>query len=118
MPNDEHAAALAAIDARLARIEAALLAMTTNGPAHPVSRARARAELRAVEGRPVPPVPPVREYLTTAQAADILRTSPATIRRMIRRGDLAAVPIGYGEGRPVAWRIPADALSDLPPVIP
>jgi excisionase family DNA binding protein len=115
-PGMENPPTLADIDARLARIEAALMALTTGAATHPATRARARAALGAIERTARPEPTPVREYLSTAQAAEELRVSPDVVRRMIRRGDLDAVPIGYGEGRAVAWRIPVDALDRLPRV--
>jgi excisionase family DNA binding protein len=43
--------------------------------------------------------------LTVEEAADLLRCHPATIRRMIQRGDLAHVKVGRH------YRIPDDAIS-------
>jgi excisionase family DNA binding protein len=43
--------------------------------------------------------------LTVEEAAELLRCHPATIRRMIQRGDLAYVKVGRH------YRIPDDAIS-------
>lgn len=48
------------------------------------------------------------DLLTTADAARILRFSPATVREMIRRGELRAQRWGR------QWRIEADSLSKEP----
>lgn len=45
--------------------------------------------------------------LTTTQAAERLHITPATVRRMVRRGDLEASYIGR------QWLITEDALADL-----
>ena len=37
------------------------------------------------------------EYVSVAEAADILGVHKQTIRRMIKRGSLAAVEVGYGD---------------------
>jgi len=39
------------------------------------------------------------ELLTVAQAADVLKVSPITIRRMLERRELRAIPIGGRGGR-------------------
>lgn len=48
--------------------------------------------------------------MTPNEVADILKVTPATIRNMIRRGDLPAVQL---PGRRGIYRIPAHALSAL-----
>jgi excisionase family DNA binding protein len=51
------------------------------------------------------------ELLTPREAADALRVSVPTLRRLIARGDLSAIRLG---GRPgVALRIRADDLERL-----
>ena len=47
------------------------------------------------------------EILTLAEAADMLRLSPAAVRRRIRDGQIAA----WNERGRAGWRIPADALE-------
>lgn len=48
------------------------------------------------------------EILTLAEAAEMLRLSPAAVRRRIRDGQIAA----WNERGRAGWRIPADALAD------
>lgn len=45
--------------------------------------------------------------LTVPEAADRLRLTPATVRRMANRGELSASLIGR------QWRIPEDSIDDL-----
>lgn len=47
------------------------------------------------------------QVLTLAEAADMLRLSPAAVRRRIRDGQIAA----WNERGRAGWRIPADALQ-------
>lgn len=47
------------------------------------------------------------EILTLAEAADMLRLSPAAVRRRIRDGQITA----WNERGRAGWRIPADALA-------
>lgn len=47
------------------------------------------------------------EILTLAEAADMLRLSPAAVRRRIRDGQIAA----WNERGRAGWRIPADAIA-------
>lgn len=47
------------------------------------------------------------QVLTLAEAADMLRLSPAAVRRRIRDGQIAA----WNEKGRAGWRIPADALA-------
>lgn len=47
------------------------------------------------------------QILTLAEAADILRLSPAAVRRRIRDGQIAA----WNEKGRAGWRIPAEALQ-------
>ena len=65
-------------------------------------------------------IPPVRfsypEVLTPKEVADILKVTPATVRNMIKRGDLDAIQLKGGRG---IYRIPSKALitimgQDLP----
>jgi len=49
----------------------------------------------------------VTEILTLAEAAEMLRLSPAAVRRRIRDGQIAA----WNERGRAGWRIPADALA-------
>ena len=49
-------------------------------------------------------------YLTPKQCAEILQVSPATIRNMIKRGDLIAAQLKGGRG---IYRIPVESLSAL-----
>lgn len=46
-------------------------------------------------------VKPLPELLTTQQAADLLKVSPETIRRMAKRGNIQ----GYKVGRVLRYRI-------------
>ena len=47
------------------------------------------------------------QILTLAEAAEMLRLSPAAVRRRIRDGQIAA----WNERGRAGWRIPADALA-------
>lgn len=47
------------------------------------------------------------QILTLAEAADILRLSPAAVRRRIRDGQITA----WNEKGRAGWRIPAEALQ-------
>ena len=47
------------------------------------------------------------QILTLAEAADMLRLSPAAVRRRIRDGQIAA----WNEKGRAGWRIPAEALQ-------
>lgn len=47
------------------------------------------------------------QILTLAEAAEILRLSPAAVRRRIRDGQITA----WNEKGRAGWRIPADALA-------
>lgn len=47
------------------------------------------------------------QILTLAEAADMLRLSPAAVRRRIRDGQITA----WNERGRAGWRIPADALQ-------
>lgn len=47
------------------------------------------------------------EILTLAEAAEMLRLSPAAVRRRIRDGQITA----WNERGRAGWRIPADALA-------
>lgn len=47
------------------------------------------------------------EILTLAEAAELLRLSPAAVRRRIRDGQISA----WNERGRAGWRIPADALA-------
>lgn len=47
------------------------------------------------------------EILTLAEAAEMLRLSPAAVRRRIRDGQIAA----WNERGRAGWRIPAEALQ-------
>lgn len=49
-------------------------------------------------------------FLTPKQCAEILQVSPATIRNMIKRGDLEAAQLKGGRG---IYRIPVESLSAL-----
>jgi DNA binding domain, excisionase family len=49
----------------------------------------------------------VNQVLTLAEAADMLRLSPAAVRRRIRDGQIAA----WNEKGRAGWRIPAEALQ-------
>lgn len=47
------------------------------------------------------------QILTLAEAAELLRLSPAAVRRRIRDGQISA----WNERGRAGWRIPADALA-------
>lgn len=49
----------------------------------------------------------MNQVLTLAEAADMLRLSPAAVRRRIRDGQIAA----WNERGRAGWRIPAAALQ-------
>jgi excisionase family DNA binding protein len=46
----------------------------------------------------------VPEYLTTTEVASLLKFTPATVREMVKRGEIKAVRFGR------QWRVRADAL--------
>jgi excisionase family DNA binding protein len=48
-----------------------------------------------------------RRFMTVAEAADVLATSPVQIMAMIKRGELRAIQIG-GRGQ---WRVEAAELD-------
>lgn len=49
----------------------------------------------------------MNQVLTLAEAADMLRLSPAAVRRRIRDGQITA----WNEKGRAGWRIPAEALQ-------
>lgn len=49
----------------------------------------------------------MNQVLTLAEAADMLRLSPAAVRRRIRDGQITA----WNERGRAGWRIPAEALQ-------
>jgi len=49
-------------------------------------------------------------FLTPKQCADVLQVSPATIRNMIKRGELDALQLKGGRG---VYRIPVASLNAL-----
>jgi excisionase family DNA binding protein len=51
------------------------------------------------------------ELLRPEEAAEMLRISYSTLRRLIRQGDLRAVRLGRSEG--ASLRIPRDELARL-----
>ena len=48
-----------------------------------------------------------QEYLTTQEAADILKVTPQTVMNMVRRGQLRGKKVGVG-GISSPWRIVKD----------
>lgn len=54
----------------------------------------ARTYNTANRKRPIPPMPDLTNYLTTAEAAAVLGFHVNHIRRMIRRGDLEIMRVG------------------------
>ena len=54
--------------------------------------------------------PNIPTYLTPVQVAKILQVSPATVRNMIKRGDLDAIQLKGGRG---IFRVPLDAIHNL-----
>ena len=54
--------------------------------------------------------PNIPTYLTPVQVAKILQVSPATVRNMIKRGDLNAIQLKGGRG---IYRVPMSALQSL-----
>lgn len=53
---------------------------------------------------------PIPRMMTPNEVADILQVTPATVRNMIRRGDLTAVKMPGPRG---IYRIPAHAIHAL-----
>ena len=49
------------------------------------------------------------ELLTTAEAADVLRCNPSTVRAMLRAGKLAGARVGASDTGD--WRIPRASLD-------
>lgn len=55
--------------------------------------------------------PPIdNEYMTTREAAQLLRLHPETVREMLRRGDLDGIKTG-GSGQ-CQWRVSRAALKE------
>jgi excisionase family DNA binding protein len=54
---------------------------------------------------------PSTEYVTPAEAADLLRLSRETVYRLVRRGDLRAIRVGNGPN--ASLRIHPDDLVAL-----
>ena len=52
-----------------------------------------------------------REYLTSKEAAEILKVTPATVMNMIRRGQLRGKKVGTG-GVSSPWRIPKEDITE------
>ena len=52
-----------------------------------------------------------QEYLTTQEAADILKVTPQTVMSMVRRGQLRGKKIGI-EGVSSPWRIPKEDVLE------
>ncbi len=52
-----------------------------------------------------------QEYLTTQEAAEILKVSPQTVMSMVRRGQLRGKKIGVG-GVSSPWRIPKEDILE------
>jgi excisionase family DNA binding protein len=50
-----------------------------------------------------------QEYLTTQEAAEILKVTPQTIMNMVRRGQLRGKKVGVG-GISSPWRIPKEEV--------
>lgn len=80
-----------------------------------LARERTRAELRDLRAKATPqPEPEARtaqggssRLVTVAQAADLLGVSKETVRRMVKRGTLAAVKLG------AALRVRADSVEKV-----
>jgi len=54
--------------------------------------------------------PPIPQFLTPTEVAEILQVTTATIRNMIRRGDLPGVKLPGPRG---IYRIPAHAIHAM-----
>jgi len=54
-----------------------------------------------------------REYLTSKEAARILKVTPATVMNMIKRGQLRGKKVGTG-GISSPWRIPKEEIRWWP----
>ncbi len=52
-----------------------------------------------------------KAYLTSQEAAEILRVTPATVMNMIKRGQLRGKKIGVG-GVSSPWRIPQEDVLE------
>ena len=57
-----------------------------------------------------PPMARFAEVLTPQEVAKILKVTPATVRNMIKRGDLDAIQLKGGRG---IYRVPSSALQRL-----
>ena len=54
---------------------------------------------------------PSRGLLRTAEAADLLGTTPQHVAALIRSGALEAADVSIGGARRASWRIPHDSLD-------
>ncbi len=52
-----------------------------------------------------------KTYLTSQEAAEILRVTPATVMNMIKRGQLRGKKVGTG-GVSSPWRIPKEDIIE------
>ena len=52
-----------------------------------------------------------REYLTSREAAEILKVTPATVMNMIKRNQLRGKKVGTG-GVSSPWRIPKEDIIE------
>jgi excisionase family DNA binding protein len=54
----------------------------------------------------------MEELLKVSAAAKCLSVTPATVRGMIKRGELRAVDLNAGTGRRATWRVPISAVVE------
>jgi excisionase family DNA binding protein len=50
--------------------------------------------------------------LKVSAVAKLLSVNPATVRNMIKRGELRAVNLNAGTGRRATWRVPLSAVLE------
>jgi excisionase family DNA binding protein len=54
----------------------------------------------------------MEELLEVSAVAKLLNLNPATVRNMIKRGELRAVNLNAGTGRRATWRVPLSAVLE------
>jgi excisionase family DNA binding protein len=59
----------------------------------------------------------MEELLKVSAVAKLLSVNPATVRNMIKRGELRAVDLNAGTGRRVTWRVPISAVVEKSKVV-
>jgi excisionase family DNA binding protein len=54
----------------------------------------------------------MEELLKVSAVAKLLSVNPATVRNMIKRGELRAVDLNAGTGKRATWRVPISAVVE------